>query len=792
MATDWSPLDHDQRRDVAPAARSQAPSALALPPTQGDDLQDLTKYLGALRRGWPLIFAFCLVAAGFAFVRYWLTPKEYRTTATIQIERKRLSLIALGQAGWLEDWWNMEYYPTQYRLLRSRGMAERVIQTLRLHEDPSFTGRPASLLGGDPDAEITTAQDKTELAALAGKLMSGLGVFPIKDTQLVELTYTSQNPQLAARVANGYAQAFIEWGIQTRTETVRGASTFLADQITSLREEIEDLQRELNAYTVDSDIVLDPEGETLLARRKTLEEKYNRVVADRITREAAYRDLLNQGAETAANPLSGGAVGALRGEIEQLEAEYERKLETFEPTWPAMVELEGQIRDKKDRLRRLVRSTVEEARDQAYSDFQRARREEDVLEAELRTLAEEARKLNSSALEYQGRAANLQTRKDLLSDLLKRQSETDVASRIQTSQESNVRIVDEAIVPGSPFRPSLRNNLVQSLLLGFMLGAGTILLIEFFDRTVKKPEELEALTGLPTLAVIPDLDAPRGGGRTYKYGRSYGYGYGNEEPARRPLSSLLPGLGRGKNDGDDEEGDEINRIELLPHHRPRLAACETYRSLRTALLLSSAEEVRTVAVTSAEPSEGKTATTVNLAVVLAQLGRRVLVVDGDLRRPRIHTVFQASNRVGLVNCLTAHLDLDSAVQETEVPNLYTVTAGPIPPNPSELLASDRMRELLRAALESFDFVLIDTPPALPVADAVILGLLADGVVICARAGSLQRDDARACRERLNHGDLRIFGTVLNRYRAAHKRYDKKYSYYGVYSEAPPTRKSSAA
>ncbi|MEM7583292.1 MAG: CpsD/CapB family tyrosine-protein kinase [Acidobacteriota bacterium] len=221
--------------------------------------------------------------------------------------------------------------------------------------------------------------------------------------------------------------------------------------------------------------------------------------------------------------------------------------------------------------------------------------------------------------------------------------------------------------------------------------------------------------------------------------------------------------------------------------------CEAYRSLRTALLLSSADELKVVAVTSAEPGEGKTATTCNMGVVFAQLGRRVLVLDADLRRPRMHKVFKISNRLGVVNYLTGKVDIESLFIDTGVPNLYACPSGPIPPNPSELLASDRMREFLAAIRARFDFVLIDTPPALPVADAVILGPLTDGLVICARAGVLVRDDAKLCRERLRYAELKIFGTVLNRYRTSPTGYNRRYQYYGVYEEkSEPSKTHNAA
>lgn len=741
-------------------------------PGQGGDAGetiDLGKYVTALRRRWLLLLVFCVIAGCYALLRYSLTEKMYRATTTIQIERKRLSLLALGQAGWLEDWWNLEYYPTQYRLLRSRGMAERVVLNLRLHEDPSFNSRAASVL---PDSEQDAVDTSSQIAQLARQVQKGLSVSPIKDTQLVELSYESSSPDLSARIANGYADVFIEWGIEDRTSTVGKASSFLSAQIAALRDEIEERQRQLNAYTGDSDFALDPGGEALIERRQTLESQYNQVVASRISKEAAYRELQQQSPDTLGDSNSDSTLGSLKSEIILLESEYRTKLDTYTPEWPEMVSLKQRIDDKKTQLSQLLQEVYRESTGQAYAELQKARREEETLEAELQKLAADARLQNSAALEFINQTTYIDTRKELLGELVKRQSETEVASRVQTSQESNVRVVDRAMVPGSPFSPSLQADLTKALLLGLFMGVGFVVVLEYLDRTVKSPEELEALLGMPTLAVIPDIEESRRGsslkiryGRSaYSYNYSYGYGYGNSTDKER----------RGKKDGA--------QIELLPHHSPRLAVSEAYRSLRTALMLSSANELRMIALTSAEPGEGKTATTTNLAVVMAQLGRRVLIIDCDLRRPRMHKVFHISNRMGLVNYLTANVDIESLCFETPVPNLWVCPSGPIPPNPSELLSSDRMKQLLAKLRQTFDFVIIDTPPIMPVADAIILGTMTDGVVVCARTGALRREDAKFCRERLAYSELRTIGAVLNRYSASSGGYQRKYRYYGVYED----------
>jgi capsular exopolysaccharide synthesis family protein len=239
-----------------------------------------------------------------------------------------------------------------------------------------------------------------------------------------------------------------------------------------------------------------------------------------------------------------------------------------------------------------------------------------------------------------------------------------------------------------------------------------------------------------------------------------------------------------------------SQIELVPHERPRTLISESYRSLRTALMLSSARELKAIAVTSAVAGEGKTATASNLAVVLAQLGRQVLLVDCDLRKPRLHQVFRVSNRFGLVNQLTATAEPEAVFLPTEVPNLWITPSGPIPPNPSELLSSDRMRDWLKAVRGRFDFVVLDTPPALAVTDATIVGMLADGVVLTLRSGKVTREEARLCRDRLRQSGIKILGAVLNRYRSLQTGLGKRYRYYEAYgaeeSEPRAAGKAGAA
>ncbi|MFL6231951.1 MAG: GumC family protein [Thermoanaerobaculia bacterium] len=748
---------------------------------------NLAEYLGMLRRHWKLAAVCCALGLAGAGIHYAITPKAYQSTTVIQIERRNLTPLGNAQNPWLENYWNMEFYPTQYELLQSRGLAERVVKSLDLMEDPAFN--PGAAREG---AKAGTAEaDETVLGALADQLRGGLSVEPERNTQLVQLSFRAATPEFAAKAANAFAEAYIDMGVEDRFATAGKASTFLSSQIEKLKGEIQDKETQLQAFSRRSDIVtMDPGTNVTLKRLEALNTQYGEAKKLRIEREAQYHETLNGPRGSMSDSLTSGVVGEQRGQLLKLEREYETKLKTYKPDFPDMVALRAEIEKTRQHLNEVVGEQVDKAKNNALASYQTALRQEQELDNELSALKREAIDQNSAAVEYTNLKVEIQTRRDLLDELLRKQSETEVAVRLQDTRQSNIRIVDKAMVPGGPFQPSLRKDLSYGLLLGLLFGIGCAVLVEFLDRTVKAPEEVERRLGLPTLAVIQDLSEA---GKSYGYS-AYGYGEAppEEKPRARPGKAKIA-AGWLEKKKAPAAALPPSQIELVPHERPRTLISESYRSLRTALMLSSARELKAIAVTSAVAGEGKTATASNLAVVLAQLGRQVLIVDCDLRKPRLHQVFRVSNRFGLVNQLTATAEPEAVFLPTEVPNLWITPSGPIPPNPSELLSSDRMRDWLKAVRSRFDFVVLDTPPALAVTDATIVGLLADGVMLTLRSGKVTREEARLCRDRLRQAGIKILGAVLNRYRSVQTGLGKRYRYYESYgAEESEPRKAGKA
>jgi polysaccharide biosynthesis transport protein len=739
-----------------------------------DSLGDWKEYLHGLRRRWRLIaLVFLLVVLG-SLVQYAITPPVYKATTMLQIERRSLASTMGPQAAWLDLMYNMEYYPTQYHLLESRGVAEEVVRLLDLADDPTFNTARRRETAADGTAEANEA----EVARLANRVRTGLTVAPIKGTQLVRLNYQSSSAPLSAKIVDGYAQTFIAWGKEKRDRAVSETSKVLGSQIEELKNEIAKGEEALTGFSREysvADYIPDADASSL--RLSSLNAQFMEAKRLRIEKEARYSELQRMPAQAAAS-LGARTADSLTQELRSLERDYETKLLTFKEEWPEMVDLRDQIEKVRGDLDAAQRVAADTVVQQARSEYLAALRQEQTLGSEIDRLKQEIMASSSVAVQYSTLRGEVTSRRALLDQLVRRQSETDVAVGMEGGGESNIRVVEKATVPSAPSQPSLQRSLLMGVGGGLLLGLGLALLLELLDRTVKSGAEVERLLGLPVLAVVPDVSEEGRIGRYRRYG--YGYGYG------RSITVKQGGAG-------EKTRSEAAAIELIPHHRPRLAVSETYRALRTALLLSSAQRLASVAVTSPSAGEGKTSTSSNLATVMAQQGWRVLMIDADMRKPRLHAVFEVSNRLGLVNVLAEGTPVDEVVATTSIPNVWVIPAGPIPPNPSELLGSSRMKELLRRAEERFDFVVVDTPPALVVTDATVVGALVNGVVLCLRAGRVTRDDARACRDRLVRADVKVLGVVLNGRRLTDPGFGGHYyQYYAAYGEEGQQGSSSAA
>jgi len=735
----------------------------------------LSEYWAVVVKRWRIVAVCVAVALLTAAGKTVLMTPLYKATVVINVERDKGSPVDIGGQQYYE-WWNPEFIPTQTRLMRSREIARRAAVRLNLAEDSDFVPRLSGAARKAGAAAGAETEGNGPIAQAAERVQGGVSTEPIRGTNLVELSFVALKPTTAADVANAVAEAYIDWTLEARFNMASQATKFLAAQAEQVKGEIEEKERELQAYGRQKDIVsIDPTQNVTLQKLESLNKDYAEAVGDRVTKEARYYEIQNAKPDAMAESLSGGLVTQLRNDLLKLEREYSEKLNVYKPEWPAMQQLRAQIQKGKEHLNTVIEETVAKAREQAKADYQTAQRREESLKDVLRGQKAEAMTLNSNAVEYNNLRVEVSTKRALLDTLLKRQSETEMTTRLKGTRESSIRIVDRAIPPGSRFSPSYRKNGMLGLFLGLLGGLGLAFILEYLDRSIRSPEQVESILKLPALGVIPSVNETTGKG--YGYGR---YAYG----ARKQKSS------------GERKATEAPVIELLPHLHLRSVVAEAYRSFRTSLLLARAGGWKTLVVTSSLPGEGKTATSVNLAVVLGQLGRRVLIVDADLHKPHVHEVLGVSNRVGLVSVLAEGADFEKAIQATKLPGVSVLPAGPVSPNPSGLLASEGMERLLEIQKGIFDHVVIDSPPVQAVADALILGNLSDGVVLCVKGGETAREVVVRTRDKLSRAGARVLGVLINNLPSPAGGYGGYYPYKGDgtygYGDAQEREDASAA
>lgn len=709
---------------------------------------DFLQYWRTVQRRSRLLVSIVAAVLLLTVVQTLLTPPSYQARALLDLEKDVPGLLDFGQSTplYMPD---LDYYRTQYNLLESRGLAERIVTRLRLAERPDFNPSRAGFWKASPwkapGAGTAPAAGQDLLTGLAERVQRMTAVRPIRGTHLVTIESVASSPKLAADLANGLAEAFIEWNLENRSGKTSDAARYLEAQAEQLKSELETKKKQLGVYGATSNIVsADPQGNLTLQKLEAISRDYAVALADRITKEARYSEVRTAPPASIADTLSpNGLVTQLRAEQARAEREYAQKLSVFKPEWPAMQQLAAQIEKGREHLRSVIEETVQKARGSAKADYDAALQREQSLLSVLDQQKRQAVHQTSESAEYNSLLSEVQVKQTLLDALLKRQGETSVDSELMGRKDSAVRIVDRALVPHERYRPSLRRNLFVGAFFGFVLAFATIFLLDHFDRSLKSAEDVERWIGLPSLGVIPSVSEEQEGG--------YGYGYGSPRPGKRKSRDRAPAASPAAE----------RHVEFVPMERPRSSAAEAYRSARTALLLSSADRLQTVLVTSALPGEGKTSTALNLAVVLSQLDKSVLLIDADMRHPRIHEVMRISNRLGLVSYLTGQVKMEEVSFETRVPNLSVVPSGPAPPNPAELLSSARMTGFVEAARKTYDFIVFDSAPLMLVTDAVVTGMLCDGTILCAHGGKTPRDVVRRAGQVLGRSGVRVFGVLLN-------------------------------
>lgn len=710
----------------------------------------LSHYANIIYKRWKVAASVVLAVMIVAYVLSKLATPLYRSEVVLQVERERSSAITVDDLMGIEPS-SQQFLQTQFALIKSRGLAERVVDDLGLLNDPIFNPEGTK---GKSDEEL-----KIIKSSLKGRVQGGISVSPIEWTSLVQVSYVDSDPRVAQKVVNGIGESYIRMTIERTHDAVRQTSGYLTSQIDQLTADIEDAEKQLQRYRESKDITsLDESSNITVAKLNEISRTFTAAQSDRIQKEITWQTIGSANPESIPEVVNDSVLVQQRTQLGTLQNQYSQKLAAFKPEHPEMVSIQNQIDKTRQAIVGATQEAMTKARATARTQYESALSREKSLAKALEEQKRVTMDLNASALASSSLQSTIDSRKGLLGDLVRRLSETEVTARVRGQDGSNIVIVSRADVPGVRFNESLRRNMRNAFPLGVVLGLAAIFFLEYLDRSLKSAEDVERTTGFASLGVIPSTRVAR---------RGYGYyTYGSSAARLRSVT-------------DDPRS---SNIDLLPHSSPRSPIAEAYRAFRTALLLSSARSPKVVVVTSTSPREGKTTTAVNLAVVIAQMGRPVLLIDGDLRKPRLHKVLGGAKSEGLVNHLAIDTPIADIIQETQVPNLFYIGSGPIPPNPSELLGSEKMSQLIEQLRELYAYVVIDSPPVLAVTDSIIVASHADGVILCVRGGATPRDLVQRTAERLRQNNVSVLGTLLNSLDLKHHGYSYAKQYYEYYEE----------
>ncbi|MCC6751753.1 MAG: polysaccharide biosynthesis tyrosine autokinase [Deltaproteobacteria bacterium] len=684
---------------------------------------NLHRYFQTLtKRKWLILSVFLAVmgaAAVWTFSRTWV----YQATATVLVERKAPQV--LGDVKEVVDlstesyWRNKEYMETQKTVINSKATALKVAQRLQLAPSPAFWG--ASWEKFTRRGVRPTANDA------ADQLRKVIKAAPVRESNILEISVEHPDPALAARLANEVAQAYLEHNVEYKQVSTTGALKWLADQLDELKKQLETSEMALYNYKKKYNIISISleDRQSILARQiEKMTDALTEASVKRMGISALRRQV--QGARgPSADPLR-VAVQPVTDSfaIQQLKATYAEELRKYNGLRERYLDRHPLVAEQRARMevaRAAVTREITNVLDAVEAKYREAVDNEGQIAAALQRSKAEALELNRQAVPYQRLKRNEENNSKLYSMVLTRIKETDLTAQLRVN---NIRLLDAALAPRTPVRPRVTLNMIFGAILGIFLGIGLAFLVDTLDSSVKSQDDVEQVAGVVFLGLMPQI-----AGNALKDSR------GRE-------SQIVP--------------------ELVVHRDPKSAVAESCRSIRTNLHFASADvTLRTMMVTSPAPQEGKTTTAVSVAIAIAQAGSRVLIVDTDMRRPRLHRVFGVPGSEGITSVLLGDGKLEDVIKSTEVPGLYVLPCGPIPPNPAELCQSTRFHKLVEELKERFDRVILDSPPIMLVTDAVVLSTLVDGTLMVARIGRTSRAGLGHSVRRILDVGAPVIGVVLN-------------------------------
>ncbi|MBO0721659.1 MAG: polysaccharide biosynthesis tyrosine autokinase, partial [Blastocatellia bacterium] len=745
------------------------------------------------RHKW-LILSLVILVLPIATIQAYRVKPIYQATATIDIRPETSSLskdVILVESS--------DNTKAEMVIIKSLPLVRQVVESLNLDKNPRFLDVSSkrtilealkSISGGRPEKEKTlllrakhpnaaekkTGQEKSpadrleeipdaqseriRLEPYIQTVLGNLSVEGVRDTRLVRISFQHTDPEIAADVANGIADNFITYNFKTKTDRFTNTSNWLDLSTRKLKTQVEMAERTLADYTAKNGI-FSPEGKENLTADKLvqLHDKVMRAETDRILKESLYEEVKLGRVAQLPEAFSDPKIAELKKSYNELAVTASQLSVKFGAKNPRYQEVQQQMATLQEQINANQKSLEERLK----ADYERAVREENSLKAALEETKNAAVQQNQAFIEFSVLKQDLDTAKALYTEFLNKTNTTDIQ---KAEQYNNVRLIESAEPPNGPIGPNRNQTIMLGLVISLVLGVGLAYIIETLNTTIRTVEDVNRATQLPLLAVIPTLtDIPQK----------------NMPQRKNGIRELKTAVMKDMDDAFEMLHDYADKSVLVNSMKMFSAAAEAYRILRTSILFSTAgQPPKTLLVTSGQPGDGKTTTVFNLALALTQLQADVVIVDCDMRRPRVHKMLQLEKREGLSSFLTSGGDLDRFLYPGPVRHLSILPCGFIPPNPSELISSENMKELLHALEERFDYVILDSPPLATVTDPIILSTLVDGVILVVKSGQSKSELVSRVSLYLNSVGAKVLGITLNNLNIRKDGYDY-YRHYRDYS-----------
>ena len=701
----------------------------------------LYDYLLILRKHQWLILSFMLAVVTITAIGTFRMQPVYIATSRIEIDRENSNILPFQGTDSYDYMTDLEnYIETQSKILTSETLALQTVRSGILSGQTDFASDPST-----SDALSTGSLANMKPPPELGAFLGSLSVKRVPNSRLMDVSFESTSPLLAAQIVNAHIKNFIEQNFQSRYDATTRASTWLTDQLNDWKIRVQKSEDARIAYERQNQIwALDDKQNVTSQRFSDLNKQLTDAQSERMRKQSLFEFARAGEMDSVPQIRDNPAVQDLLRKRTETYSQYTDALNQYGPNFPKVQRLQSLLKEidvAADKEKKTAVARLE-------NEYREALQREQILTRALDQQKTEVNQMSERMVQYSILKREAETNKALYDGLLTKLKEAGISAGLRSS---NIRIVDPAMVPTYPARPAKTRNIALSFLVGLVGGIGLALLREYMDNTVKSPDDIETLAHLPSLAVVPAF---------------------TESNGDRSRVKLLKGA--------STNGHE-KRIELVAQHLPKSQMSEAFRALRTALLLSQADHPpQVILVTSALPREGKTTAAANLAVTLAQLGDRTLLIDADLRKPGVGRLLNlgSGKYAGLSSYLAGVSSLDLVtIQHPAIPNLSAIPTGPLPPNPADLLSSHKLTDAIAELRTKFKFIVIDSPPIMAATDAVILSVKADGVLLVVRSGETPKEAFTRTRDLLLSVKCHILGVVLNAVDSTAPDYYYSYRYY---------------